>query len=663
MLNWLKKTSLSSGQAPQAIAEPVTPTGSAVQQNLITDSTAHKTLGDECFAQGKLAEAVASYEQALAIDPNYAEVYNNLGNVFREQGLPAEAERHLKQAILIKPALINAYYNLGSVLYMRGKLTEAIQIFNKTLEIKPNFIEAYNYLGIVYMALKNFTEAITCFQKALSLEPDFIDAYCNLGGCYQAQGKKIDALSCFRRANEIDPANSLAKMNMLHLLQHVCEWKNLEPNTCSVKRLIMQAPATIGDLSSPFTFLALPGTTIEEQKRYAEYYVQSKRQSLSDPVKKFKFEFNQHFPKKISIGYLSADFRQHPVAFLMAEIFELHDRDRFNVIAYSSGMDDHSTMRKRLESAFDNFVDIQNDPDEVVARKIYEDNIDILIDLTGHTQDSRSAILSLRPAPIQVNYLGYPGTMGADFVDFIIADRFTIPPEMQQHYTESVVWMPDCFQANDRTRPRLAPPSRKDCGLTESDFVFCCFNQTFKFTPDVFNIWCRLLNAVPGSVLWIAVSNSHTEGNLRREAVSRGVASERIIIAPLLPPNEHLARMQCADLFLDTLPYNAGTTCSDALWMGLPVITCAGDSFVSRMAGSLLTSIGVPELITYNLEDYYHLALDLATDSEKLKAIRNRIIASRDTSPLFDSARFTRNLESVYIQMIDSYLQETITFS
>ena len=336
----------------------------------------------------------------------------------------------------------------------------------------------------------------------------------------------------------------------------------------------------------------------------------------------------------------------------MAEIFEIHDRSQFNVSAYSC-TDDNSNMRKRLISAFDNFVDIQNESDEEVAKKIFEDKIDILVDLTGHTQHGRTGILALHPAPVQVNYLGYPGTMGADFVDYIIADQFVIPENMKQHYTEKVIWMPDCFQANDRTRQRPAVPARKDCGLPENAFVFCCFNQTLKITPEVFDVWCRLLKSVPNSLLWLPASNVHAEGNLRREAESRGVAAEQIIMAPLIPTDEHLARLQCADLFLDTLPYNAGTTCSDALWMGLPVVTCSGDSFVSRMAGSLLTAISAPELITYNMKDYYLLALDLATDRNKLAIIRNKIITNRDTSPLFDSVRFTRNLEQAYIQMMD----------
>jgi protein O-GlcNAc transferase len=342
---------------------------------------------------------------------------------------------------------------------------------------------------------------------------------------------------------------------------------------------------------------------------------------------------------------------------LMAQIFELHDRNHFRISAYSYGPNDGSVMRKRLEKAFDQFIDIRALSDEAAAKRIYEDGIDILVDLTGYTQHGRSAILALRPAPIQVNYLGYPGTMGAGFVDYLIADQFIIPPEQQEHYTEKVVWLPDCYMPRDISCRRLAAPRRKDCGLPDEGFVFCSFNLPYKITPDMFDIWCRLLKAVPGSVLWLPSSNPNAETNLSREAESRGVAPERIIRAPRMNlAEEHLARIQCADLFLDTTPYNAHTTCSDALWMGLPVITCVGKTFPSRVAGSLLTALGVPELITYSLEDYYTLALDLATDRRKYENIRNKIIANRESAPLFDSTKFTRHLEQAYRQMWDEYV-------
>jgi predicted O-linked N-acetylglucosamine transferase (SPINDLY family) len=338
----------------------------------------------------------------------------------------------------------------------------------------------------------------------------------------------------------------------------------------------------------------------------------------------------------------------------MAQVFELHDRHRFQITAYSYGPDDGSELRKRLQRAFDHFVDIREISDLDAARQIYMDRIDILVDLTGFTDKTRSGILALRPAPRQLSYLGYIGTMGADFVDYLIADHFLVPPQHRRHYTEKMLYLPNCFQSNDRKRPRPPAPTRSYCGLPANAFVFCCFNQTYKITPEVFDIWCRLLIAVPNSVLWLFANIPDSVANLRLEARKRGVDPIRLVMAPEVKPDAYLARMRCADLYLDTTPYNAGTTCSDALWMGLPVITCVGDSLSSRMAGSLLLAIGAQELITYTMADYYRLAFELATHDAKLDAIRNKICANRDTAPLFDSARFTLDLENAYIAIMSN---------
>jgi protein O-GlcNAc transferase len=469
---------------------------------------------------------------------------------------------------------------------------------------------------------------------------------------FQEQGRIQEAISSFRQTLILNPEYVAVKAQMLHQLQQICSWENVETIMQELRTAVRETAPTQQNRLPPFSFLSMPGGTSEEQRICAEKFAIIEFQALISQRKKLNFEFNRVQGKKISVGYLSADFKQHALSILMAQVFELHDRSRFHITAYSYGKNDGSEMRARLEKAFDEFVDIQHMTDESAAKKIYADGIDILVDLTGYTLSSRSSILALRPAPIQVNYLGYPGTMGVDFVDYLIADRFTIPPEKRESYSENVVWMPDCFQANDSTRCRPAAPSRKDCGLPEDVIVFCCFNQPAKINPEMFDIWCRLLKAVPDSVLWMFASNPLVVANLSREAANRGIAQERLVMAPLLSYEEHLARLQCADLFLDTLPFNAGTTCSDALWMGLPVVTCSGDAFASRMAGSLLNALGVPELVTYNLEDYFSLILSLATDKKKLEVIQNRIIACRDKAPLFNSVLFTRNLEAAYSQMV-----------
>lgn len=609
-------------------------------------------LGNLLQAVGRPEESEACCRKALAINPGHAAARNTLGVVLKELGRAGEAEACFRASLASSPGYADAWVNLGRLLQKRGLLDEAEACCRKALELKPDLAVAYSNLGYILQERGQMKEAAACCRKALEFNPELAEAHNNLGNALKECGHRDEAIIHYRAALALKPDFYSARSSLLHELQQVCEWKDLEPNVLALRKVVMEAPAAAKIRVAPFVFMALPGTTLEEQKRCPEKWVQNEYGPLIALREKLGFGFDHVSGKKISVGYLSADFRQHPVSCLMAEVFELHDRSRFEVTAYSYGADDGSAMRKRLERAFDRFVDIRGDSYEQAARKIHEDRINILVDLTGYTQNNRSAILALRPAPVQVNYLGYPGTMGAEFVDYMIADNFTIPPGYEVHYTEKIMRLPDCFQANDRTRARPSAPGRKDCGLPEQGVVFCCFNQTYKITPDMFDIWCRLLNAVPGSVLWLSASNPHAEENLKREAKNRGVDERRLIMAPLLDYDSHLARLQCADIFLDTLPYNAGTTCSDALWMGLPVVTCAGEAFVSRMAGSLLTALGVPELITCTLEDYYALALDLAVNQEKREAMRARIIASRDTAPLFDSERFTRNLEAAYEKML-----------
>jgi protein O-GlcNAc transferase len=522
-------------------------------------------------------------------------------------------------------------------------LLKDLLIPRKPQQVNPRLIQA-----------SRVAEKIDELMELVAANPGRADLLFNLGVALMAQDPD-KAFDCYRQAVAVDPRYYPARINILHQLQHRCEWSDLKPAIQKFRKIVREGPATSKTQLSPFIFLTLPGTTPHEQKRCAEKFIQIEcpPQIVFSLRNKLGFDSNRLPDEKIRIGYLSEDFRQHPVTYQMVEIIERHDRSRFHITAFSYGPDDESPIRKRIEKAFDSFVDITDKNHEETAREIYSRHIDILVDLTGYTGGTRSAMLALRPAPVQVNFLGYPGTLGADFVDYLIADRFVIPSELQRFYTEKVVWLSDCFMPNDRSRPQPSAPSRVECGLPENGFVFCCFNLSYKFTPDMFDIWCRLLKSVPDSVLWLSASNPIAEANLRREAESRGVSAERIIMANRLEKIEaHLARLQCADLFLDTLPYNAHASCSDALWMGLPVITCAGETFPSRVAGSLLTTMGVPELITYNLDDYYKLALDLATDRHRLDSIRSKIVANRDSTPLFDSEKFTRNLEQAYIRMI-----------
>jgi predicted O-linked N-acetylglucosamine transferase (SPINDLY family) len=355
---------------------------------------------------------------------------------------------------------------------------------------------------------------------------------------------------------------------------------------------------------------------------------------------------------KLRVAYLSADLHRHATTFLMAELFERHDRSRFEIIGVSFGMDDRSEIRKRLVAAFDQFHDVRRRTDEEIARLVHELQSDIAVNLKGYTQDARPNILAHRPAPIQVSFLGYPGTMGASFIDYIIADQVVAPFEHEQFYTEKIIHLPDCYQVNDSKRKiSKRTPTRREIGLPERGFVFCCFNNNWKITPEVFDVWMYLLRQVEGSVLWLLRDNASAETNLRNEARARGIDPSRLIFAGRLPMEEHLARHRLADLFLDTLPYNAHTTASDALWTGLPVLTCMGKSFAGRVAGSLLHAVGLPELVTSDLGAYQALALKLVTEPDVLTSMRKKLEENRLTAPLFDTDRFRQNIESAYTQM------------
>lgn len=619
-------------------------------------AVAHANLGLIYMADGIPDKALVCFQHAQSYSPDFPDIHYYLGSSYLSLQKWDEAFTNYKTALKLNPADAYSCLYAGNILKMQGNSEEAMFYFLAASKLKPDLAEAYSNIGVLFQEQGSYNNALHHYIKALDLQPDLVDTRCNMGLTFVDQGKYNEAIACFRRALEIQPDFYPARINLIRQLQNLCLWQDLEVHITFLRKIIIESSDAIDTrITSPFTFLALPGVTSAEQKYCAEKLVNLEFKPLAALHEKLAFKYTPNPNQKVTVGYLSADFKQHPVSFLMAEVYELHDRNKFSVIAYSYGADDGSNLRKRLERSFDKFVDIQNSSHEEAARIINADHVDILIDLTGYTASSRSAIMALRPAPIQVNYLGYPGTMGGDFVDYLIADKFIIPAEQQQNYSEKIVWLPDCYMPCDRTRARLAAPRRLDLGLPENSLVFCCFNQVYKITPDIFDIWCRLMRAVQHSVLWLPASNTQAENNLKSEAKKRGIEPDRIIMAPKLKDiDNHLARLQCADIFLDTTPFNAHTTSSDALWMGLPIVTCVGDTFPSRVAGSLLTSIDVPELITYNLSDYYTLALDLATDNKKLMDIHLKIRENRDTKSLFNSQRFTRNLEQAYLQMLSN---------
>ena len=615
---------------------------------------AHVNLGTALQELGKLKEAEAHYRHALAARPSFIEAYNNLATVLQGQGRLDEAVSCYQRALALKPDFAEAHYNLGNALKDQGRLDEAVAHCRQALAHKPSYADAYNSLANILQAQGRLDEAVAWYQRALALKPDFAEAHYNFAIALKDHGSLDKAVVHCQQALTLKPNYVESEIQLLHISQHLCEWSKLADLFERQRLLIHTQPLA---KIIPFTLLPVPSTPAE-QLACARNWVANCLAPITCLRQGLGFHFRKRAKQKLRVGYLSADFRQHPVACLIAEVFELHDRSSVEVVAYSYGPDDGSELRKRLSCACDRFVDIGSAAFADAARCIYQDGIDILVDLQGYTRLARTQIAALRPAPIQVNYLGYPGTMGADFIDYIVTDRFITPPEQERFFSEKCVYLPDCYQANDRKRPIAEKtPSRAECGLPGKGFIFCCFNNTYKITPAVFDVWMRVLKEIPGSVAWLLEANSAAAANLRREAVARGVEPERLVFAPKLPMEQHLARFRIADLFLDTLPYNAHVTASDALWAGLPVLTCAGETFASRVAGSLLTAIGLPELITHSLEEYEAAAVCLARSPSKLAGLKKRLAKNRLTAPLFDSERYTRHLEKAYEMIWEIYVK------
>ena len=562
-----------------------------------------------------LDAAIDSYKQALKIKPDYAEAHNNMGNALQDKGELDAAIESCKQALKIKSDYAAAHYNIGNALKDKGELDAAIDSYKQALKIKPGYAEAHNNMGVSLQNKGELDAAIDSYKQALKIKPDYVSA----------------------------------KSQMLHQLQHICDFTATDALEDASLKLGIKAEAV-----DPFAALSWVDSP-EQQLARSKVWVSEKYKQKPLPLPSRP----QSRPKRIKVGYFSADFKIHPVAYLIAKVFELHDRNKFEVFGYSILSKENDSMRTRIMNGLDVFRNIHDLSDKAATEVIRKDEIDILIDLTGYTQNTRSGLFQHRLAPIQVNYLGYPGSMGASFIDYIIADPIVIPDAQRQFYSENVIYLPHTYQPNDDARTIAATTTtRTDFGLPEDAFVFCCFNNNYKISPSEFDIWMRLLKAVDGSVLWLLKSNKWAEQNLCKEAEHRGIDISRLVFADKLPQSEHLARHKHADLFIDTFNYNAHTTASDALWSGLPIVTKQGNQFASRVAASLLTAVGLPELIVETEEEYERLIYELATDTEKLGAIKEKLAEQRLTEPLFDTKRYTRNFETGLKAAFDLYFED-----
>jgi protein O-GlcNAc transferase len=604
----------------------------------------HANLGNVLKDAGQLTDAIAAYRRALALHPGYAEIHNNLGYALQASGMIEEGIGHYRTAITLRPADYRAHYNLGNALFLIGKSEEAIAAFREAATLNPQFANTWDHLGTVLQRLGRHAEAEACFRRWIQIDPGSADAFHALALELQQQGLVAEAFDCYERAVALRPDFLPAVAAALWLAQRLCDWTA----TAAYSELVLRRSAEQPEAVSPFQLFSLPGASRAHLLAHARSHAATiaPKERMRHDVARFGR------PSRMRLGYLSSDFHGHPVAYLTAELFELHERDRFEVFLFSYGPDDGSAMRQRLEAGCDHFIDVSAVSDDAAAQRTYDERIQVLVDLMGYTANARPHIAACRPAPIQVNWLGFPGSMGADWIDYLIADPCIVPQEHDADYAEKVVRLPHCYQPNDRKRPSgVAGLSRNACGLSETDFVFCSFNQSYKIEPKLFAIWMRLLSGMPDSVLWLLDDVRETKANLRKEAERHGISPERLVFAPVRPLEEHLARYGLADLVLDTFPYTSHTTGSDALWAGCPMLTMKGETFASRVAASLLLNVGLGQLIASSFAEYEAQALDLARDRPRLEALRRQLRAQRDTAPLFDSPRFTRGLEAAYERM------------
>jgi len=662
---------------------------------------------------GRLDEAETLYRRILTVDARQSPVMLMLGVLLAQRGNYLGAEALLRDALQLNPTDAGGQFNYANVLVALHRYDEALTAFEKALALNPGFAEAHLNRGSIFMMRKCFDEAIACFDAAIRINPSLSGAHCNRGSaleelrCFDAALKSYDralmldpnnaefhasranllhrtrrfnealdgidraltnlnkgefhynrgnilfelkrfaeAFAAYDKALSLEPALVEARGMRLHAKMQLCDWENFD-----AERRDLISSVQSGIESPPFAMLAI-SPSASDQLQWAKLF-NKKRYPISDKpiLQGGKFDH-----ERIRVAYLSGDFGESPTSNLLAGVFDQHDRERFETFAISFEQNSPSKMLTRLKGSFDQFIDVASQSDFYVAKLLHSLEVDIAIDLMGYTRRSRTSIFAFRPSPIQINYLGYPGTMGAGYIDYILADHFVIPDEQRDFYDEKIIYLPHTFQANDASREIFSTPtSRTEVGLPETAFVFCSFNNSYKINPACFDIWMRLLDKIDDSVLWLLGGNVDLERNLRKEAENRGVNPARLIFASRIAYGNYLARFRLADLFLDTFPFNAGTTASDALWAGLPIITWSGETFASRMAGSLLTAVGLPEMITKSASAYESLAYKLARDPDLMAETKTRLAANINRYPLFNTQVFTRHIEEAYEAVFKRY--------
>jgi predicted O-linked N-acetylglucosamine transferase (SPINDLY family) len=608
--------------------------GARIIRGLIRDA-----LGDRIPAGEDLAAAAA-------LSPPTVAAQVSLALIAIGQRREALAEEVLGRALACAPRNGDLLSVLGALRQGQGRPADALAAFETAIGVDPTCVRAHYQLGGLLLQAGRLEEAAAACRTAIRLAPGQDEAWLNLGAVLRLQGRLTEAIAAYAEILGRHPAHGEALVNLCALRRRVCDWQDLE----ALEAASLERSLRIGRRVPPFTLFAATGSP-GEHRRCARLWAAGLGRS-EPPLAAYAPRRGEARLRPLRIGYLSGDFHDHATAMLIAELLELHDRSRVETFGYGYDVDDGSPMRRRLVAALDHFADVRPATHLDAARRIRRDEIDVLIDLKGYLHEARTEIMALRPAPIQVNFLGYPGTMGAGFIDYVIADAVVAPPGSEPLFDEKIVRLPHCYQPNDRRRPLPDPGLTRDrCGLPAEGVVLCCLNASYKIRPEIFAVWMRLLAGAPGTVLWLLEDNGWMAENLRREAAARGVDPARLVFAPRVPPAEHLARLGLGDLFLDTSPVNAHTTASEALWAGMPVLTCMGEAFVSRVAASLDHAAGLPELVTASLDAYEALGLSLARDPARLAALRRRLEAGRAVAPLFDTPRYVRHFEAALIRM------------
>lgn len=651
---------------------------SAMQAAPYRPEPAHN-LGVMALQAGELAEAERCFRQALACEPAFVDARLNLGIVLRQLGRFDDAKAALRVALTYEAGSSVAYVEMGRTLALQGQHEDAIEHYRRALTLAPDSASAHEGLASVCLDVGRLPEAIehlrsalqadaansaasaalasalfqvgdldagqTAAERCIELDPQHAGAYGTLANVLTTRGDLAQAIAVLEAGYDATRSTPLLGM-LAYLSRQACDWDRWQVLWREMEPML----DTDAALGSPFWLLCEP-VTGERLLAYTRRWAQARFFASSSHPKPTEAA-DALEQRRIRIGYLSSDLHDHATAYLIADVIERHDRNRFEVFAYSHGPEDGSAMRSRMRAAFEHFVDISQQPDDVAAERIRSDRLDLLIDLKGYTLGDRLTIMARRPCRTQVSWLGYPGTTASDFIDYLIADPVVIPESAAGMYTEQIVRMPVCYQPNDRARIVADPLARREYGLPEASWVFCCFNQTYKITPDVFAAWMRLLVQVPDSVLWLLESNTIAATNLRRAVQTYGIPQDRLVFAPRRPNAEHLARYRVANLALDTFPYTSHTTMSDALWCGCPSIALCGTTFAARVSSSVVAAAGLPDLVVDNLEEYEALTLRLVNDTEYRADVRQRLVAARAGASLFDSERFARDLERAYVAML-----------